>query len=68
MIASARQRDRLLALADGLEEGARALVEAGEAAAADALVRALGEIDALVGRDTREDVLDALFARFCVGK
>jgi tRNA modification GTPase len=68
MIASARQRDRLLALAGGLEEGARALVEAGEAAAADALVRALGEIDALVGRDTREDVLDALFARFCVGK
>jgi tRNA U34 5-carboxymethylaminomethyl modifying GTPase MnmE/TrmE len=29
---------------------------------------ALGALDALTGRDTREAVLDRLFARFCIGK
>lgn len=29
---------------------------------------ALAELDALVGKDTPEEVLGAVFARFCVGK
>lgn len=68
MIASARQHERLLAIAEACEEAADALPEAGPAVAADAVTRALLAIDALTGADTREDVLDALFARFCIGK
>ena len=68
MIASARQRDLLVATAGWIDEAAEALELAGIAVAADALTRALEEMDALTGADTREDVLDALFARFCIGK
>ena len=68
MIASARQRDRLLALASALDEAVLALPVAGIAVAADAVTRGIAELDALTGADTREDVLDALFARFCIGK
>ena len=68
MIASARQRDRLVALAACLDEAVVALPIAGVAVAADAVTRGIDEIDALTGADTREDVLDALFARFCIGK
>lgn len=67
-IASARQRDRLLAIADCASEAIEALPLAGVAVAADAVTRGIDEIDALTGADTREDVLDALFARFCIGK
>jgi tRNA modification GTPase len=68
MIASARQRDLLLAIVEAIAEAIAALPDAGAAVAADAVVRALEEIDNLSGADTREDVLDALFARFCIGK
>ena len=68
MIASARQRDRLLAMAAAVDEAVDALPIAGVAVAADAVTRGLDELDALTGADTREDVLDALFARFCIGK
>ena len=68
VVGSARQRDLLLAFAEAVAEAIEAWPLAGVAVAADALLRAVGEIDALTGADTREDVLDALFARFCVGK
>lgn len=68
VIGAARQRDCLIALAEGIDEAIVALPIAGVAVAADALQRALEAVDGLTGRDTREDVLDALFARFCVGK
>jgi tRNA modification GTPase len=68
LIASARQRDLLLAVADAADEAAGALPLAGPAVAADAVTRGLAELDSLTGADTREDVLDALFARFCIGK
>ncbi|MEQ1506136.1 MAG: tRNA uridine-5-carboxymethylaminomethyl(34) synthesis GTPase MnmE, partial [Myxococcota bacterium] len=67
-IASARQRDRLLAVADRAAEAIDALPVAGVAVAADLVGEALGEIDRATGADTREDVLDAVFARFCIGK
>ena len=38
------------------------------AVAAEELQRALGELVALVGQDPREEVLDRVFARFCIGK
>jgi tRNA modification GTPase len=68
LVASARQRDRLLAVEGACNEALEAFSEAGIAAAADAVVRGIEELDALTGADTREDVLDAVFARFCIGK
>lgn len=68
VIASARQRDLLEAVADALDEAVEALPFAGPAASVDAVVSALEELDALTGADTREDILDELFARFCIGK
>lgn len=67
-IASARQADHLRAAAEAAREAAEALPFAGVAAAADAVVRAILELDALTGADARDDVLNALFARFCIGK
>lgn len=68
VIASARQRDLLEAVAGHVEDAVEALPLAGPAVSADAVVQALEELDALTGADTRETVLDALFARFCIGK
>jgi tRNA modification GTPase len=68
VIASLRQRDLLRSVAEAVEEAVVALPVAGVAVAADAVTRAIEELDALTGADTREDVLDALFARFCIGK
>jgi tRNA modification GTPase len=68
IIASARQRDLLLAVAAAADEAIGALAVAEPAVAVDAVVRAIEEIDALTGADTREGILDALFARFCIGK
>lgn len=68
VVASARQRDRLHAAAVALQEAAGVLAFAGPAVAADASTRALEELDALTGADTREDVLDQVFAAFCIGK
>jgi tRNA modification GTPase len=67
-LASERQAERLGAVALLLEQAAEALPVAGPAAAADALTEALERVDELTGADTREDVLSALFARFCIGK
>lgn len=66
-IASLRQKELLLGLAEAVDT---ALADrwAGPAVMVEALYGGLRCADALVGRDTREDVLDRLFARFCVGK
>lgn len=68
IVSSARQRDVLLAIADAAESAARALGVAGPAVAVTDLAAAIGHAGALAGRDASEDVLDRLFARFCVGK
>ncbi|MCB9664885.1 MAG: 50S ribosome-binding GTPase [Alphaproteobacteria bacterium] len=68
VVASARQAELLGTLARQAREGTEALGVAGPAAAADAVVAGLEALDALTGADTREEVLDALFARFCIGK
>lgn len=68
LLASQRQRDLLLAVARAAEAAAAELAAAGPAVAVERIYVALDELDALVGRDTREAVLDRLFARFCIGK
>jgi tRNA modification GTPase len=67
-IASSRQRDRLGAVAALVDDALEALPVAGVAVAADAVAAAVAEIDAATGADTREAVLDRVFARFCIGK
>jgi tRNA modification GTPase len=67
-VASARQADLLRSVAGLADEAAAALALAGPAVAADLAAAALSELDALTGADTTEDVLDAVFARFCIGK
>ncbi len=67
-IASTRQRDHLLAAAGCLDEACEDVGTAGVAVAADAVTRAIRELDAIVGLDAGKDVLDSLFARFCIGK
>ncbi|MCC7106027.1 MAG: tRNA uridine-5-carboxymethylaminomethyl(34) synthesis GTPase MnmE [Chloroflexi bacterium] len=68
-VASPRQKDALLRARAALDQAVVALrdgtppdVLAGEVAIA---VRALGEI---TGQDATEDLLDAIFSRFCIGK
>lgn len=68
LIASAHQRDRLLRVSRAARAAVDALPYAGVAVAAEALTEALAALDELTGVDTRESVLDALFARFCIGK
>ncbi len=68
VIASARQADLLYAVAACANEAIEALPIAGVAVAADAVTRCIESMDELTGADTREDVLDAVFARFCIGK
>ncbi len=67
-IASARHRDLIADAVEALDEARRALPLAGPAVAADQLADALAALDALTGADGKEEVLDALFARFCIGK
>lgn len=67
-LGSARQRERFLGVARAAREAAIDLQFAGVAAASDAVIRAIEELDALTGADAREDVRSELFARFCVGK
>ena len=67
-IGSTRQADWLLTIARACEEAVEALPLAGVAVSADAVTRGLEALDALTGADTREQILDAVFQRFCVGK
>lgn len=62
---NARQH-RLLAEAEGALRSA--LLEGDPLLVAECLRRARLSFDALVGRATTEDMLDALFGRFCIGK
>jgi tRNA modification GTPase len=69
VIASQRQRDLLLHVSRQIRESIAAFEgELGFALSAELLYGALVPLDALVGRDSREAVLDALFSRFCIGK
>ncbi len=69
VIASSRQRDLLLKVETNVRASIEALQSfAGVAVAAEELYGALEPLDAIIGRDTRESVLDALFSRFCIGK
>ena len=69
IIASQRQRDLLLGVARHVREALDAYRgPAGLAVASEGLYAALEPLDAMIGRDSREAVLDALFSRFCIGK
>ena len=69
VVTRARHRDaleRALAELDGFQEARGAGVEA--AAAATHLRAAVLALDDLIGVVTPDDVLDRVFASFCVGK
>jgi tRNA modification GTPase len=69
VVASQRQHALLLEACVGLDRATEALVgEAGVAVAAEELIGVLATLSGLSGQGVREEVLDALFARFCVGK
>lgn len=69
IVGTARQRDGLLAVGAAARGALVALEgEAGLAVAAEELYEGLAQLDALLGRDVRELVLDRLFERFCIGK
>ena len=60
-----RQRDRLHEAVEHLEAAHR---ENDPLLVAENLRRTRRAFDSLVGRTSTEDVLDALFGRFCIGK
>jgi tRNA modification GTPase len=66
---SQRHHDALAAAATDLEH-ARAALEAGEPLdlVAESLRAATDALDSISGRTTPDDVLDVVFARFCIGK
>ncbi len=68
LVASVRQRDLLLQVAQAATDARGALPIAGVAVAAECVLEGMSSIDELTGADTREDVLDAVFSRFCIGK
>lgn len=67
-IASVRQQQILTQTAGLCVEATRALAPGGPAVSSDYVHEAIEAIDRLTGRLGREDVLSALFARFCIGK
>lgn len=62
---NARQRERLSDAVEALDAAQR---ESDPLLVAENLRRTRQAFDALVGRTSTEDVLDALFGRFCIGK
>jgi tRNA modification GTPase len=69
LLFSARQFDLYSAIAAHLRAAADALGGVlGPAVAAEEATRGLERLTDLVGHDARESVLDAMFARFCIGK
>jgi tRNA modification GTPase len=66
---SQRQHAGLLGVAQAADEAATALLGLdGPAVAAYALVDGLVTLGEVLGQDVREEVLDRLFERFCIGK
>ena len=69
LLFSARQFDLYTALATHLRAASDALGGMlGPAVAAEEATRGLERLTELLGQDARESVLDAMFARFCIGK
>jgi tRNA modification GTPase len=69
VIGSQRQRDLLFTVSRHAHLAAQAVgSDAGIAVAAEEVIHALDRLSELDGRETREGVLDRLFARFCIGK
>ena len=68
LVGSLRQADGLRAVAEACDATPEAFAVAGVAAAADTLMEGLEALDGITGADSREEVLDALFSRFCIGK
>lgn len=68
VVASLHQAQGLRSLSKAIEAALRGWEEAGIVVAAELLHEGVAAIDGLTGADTREEVLDALFSRFCVGK
>lgn len=62
---NARQHDLLAKAASALADASG---ERDPLLAAEGLRAARAAFDALLGRTTTEDMLDALFGRFCIGK
>jgi len=69
VVGSQRQADLLLKMAEHAREAAELLLSPiGPVVAAESVTAALERLGAMRGHDVREDVLDRLFARFCIGK
>lgn len=68
LLASARVAALCRQVAEHSQAAAGALPEAGPAAAAECIYAAIDALDEGTGAGVREEVLDRLFARFCVGK
>lgn len=63
-----RQAEALARASSGFADASCELAAGREETAAHALRAALAGLDSLVGKDTPEEVLGAVFSRFCVGK
>jgi tRNA modification GTPase len=69
VLTSQRQHGLLIAAARHLRDAATALLGPwGPAVAAEEVVRALVSLTDINSTDAREQVLDRLFSRFCIGK
>jgi len=69
LAATARQEHGLLAAADAVHAAADAIADGlPDELACSELRRAAHTLDALLGTDVGEDVLDVIFSRFCIGK
>jgi tRNA modification GTPase len=69
LLFSARQFDLYTAVSAHLRAASDALGGVlGPAVAAEEATRGLERLTELLGQDARESVLDAMFARFCIGK
>lgn len=69
MVGSQRQHDLLLRVVAHVDAACEAMeLGVGPVVAAEELVVALERLGSLAGQSVREDVLDRLFSRFCVGK
>lgn len=69
LVGSQRQHDLLLRVVHHVDQAADAMAGGiGPVVAAEEVVCALERLGSIAGQNVREDVLDRLFSRFCVGK